>query len=79
VSREEAHAKFLAAFDEALAGLRALQEALQRHGFTPAQPSITCPRCGSVSYNPGDIEHRYCGRCHQFHQDFPGNPPAVVD
>ena len=30
-------------------------------------PSITCPRCGRVSYNAGDNEHRYCGNCHQFH------------
>ena len=30
-------------------------------------PSITCPRCGRVSFNAGDIEHRYCGNCHQFH------------
>lgn len=30
-------------------------------------PSITCPVCGAVSYHPADIEQRYCGRCHQFH------------
>jgi len=32
-------------------------------------PSITCPRCGSVSYNLHDIEERYCGRCHRFHEE----------
>lgn len=31
------------------------------------QPSITCPQCGRVSYNPNDIEQRYCGNCHQYH------------
>lgn len=25
-----------------------------------------CPRCGITSYNPNDLTHRYCGRCHQF-------------
>lgn len=33
-------------------------------------PSITCPRCGAVSFNPHDIAERYCGRCHQFHEFF---------
>lgn len=33
----------------------------------PPPPSFTCPRCGSVSYNPHDIENRYCARCHVFH------------
>lgn len=32
-------------------------------------PSIRCPRCGRTSYNPGDIEHRYCGYCHMHHAD----------
>lgn len=32
-------------------------------------PSITCPKCGRTSYNAGDVEHRYCGACHQFHED----------
>jgi predicted amidophosphoribosyltransferase len=36
-------------------------------------PSFTCPRCGSVSYNPNDIRERYCGRCHAFVDD----PPAA--
>jgi len=29
--------------------------------------SITCPRCGRTSFNPNDIEQRYCGNCHRFH------------
>lgn len=32
-----------------------------RDGMTP--PSIVCPACGRRSYNPGDIEHRYCAVC----------------
>lgn len=31
--------------------------------------SVTCPKCGRVSYNKGDIEHRYCVACHQFHAE----------
>ncbi|HJQ59437.1 MAG TPA: hypothetical protein VJ890_21195 [Vineibacter sp.] len=37
--------------------------------------SFTCPRCGAVSHNPGDIANRYCGRCHAFVDD-PRRPPA---
>ena len=32
-----------------------------------APESITCPRCGARSHHPKDIQERYCGRCHQFH------------
>jgi len=31
---------------------------------------IVCPKCGMVSYNPNDVEKRYCGHCHAFHEDF---------
>ena len=31
-------------------------------------PSIVCHRCGMRSYSAGDIENRYCGRCHRFHE-----------
>lgn len=31
--------------------------------------SITCLQCGMTSYHPKDIEHRYCGHCHVFHDD----------
>jgi ribosomal protein S27AE len=33
------------------------------------QPYIVCPRCGMVSHNPNDVEQRYCGNCHAFHDD----------
>ena len=29
---------------------------------------IKCLKCGMVSYHPGDVEHRYCGYCHEFHK-----------
>lgn len=32
-------------------------------------PSITCPQCGRTSYHPRDIEEKYCGACHAFHED----------
>ena len=28
--------------------------------------SYVCPTCGMRSFNPNDIEHKYCGHCHQF-------------
>ena len=32
----------------------------------PVPSSITCPRCGAVSYNPHDIAAGYCGQCHDW-------------
>jgi hypothetical protein len=31
--------------------------------------TITCLACGRTSANKGDIENRYCGKCHVFHDD----------
>jgi ribosomal protein L37E len=31
--------------------------------------AIRCLLCGTTSYNPNDIRHRYCGFCHVFHED----------
>lgn len=33
--------------------------------------AIECLGCGAVSYHPEDVRHRYCGHCHQFHDDGP--------
>jgi hypothetical protein len=38
-------------------------------------PSITCPKCKRTSFNPGDIRYRYCGACHEYHDDM-GKPFA---
>jgi hypothetical protein len=27
---------------------------------------FTCPRCSRISFNPHDLEQRYCGACHEF-------------
>lgn len=27
-------------------------------------PSFTCARCGRTSHHPLDVQHRYCGHCH---------------
>lgn len=35
---------------------------------------IKCRRCRRVSYNAGDVQNRYCARCHVFHDDI--WPPA---
>jgi hypothetical protein len=31
-------------------------------------PWIKCLLCGMTSYNSRDIEKRYCGNCHRFHE-----------
>ena len=30
---------------------------------------IKCPKCRGVSYNTNDIKHKYCGHCHEWHED----------
>jgi len=37
-------------------------------------PNITCPVCKMTSYHPKDIEHGYCGNCH----DYTANPDGCV-
>jgi Zn finger protein HypA/HybF involved in hydrogenase expression len=32
------------------------------------QPAIRCLLCGSISFNPTDLEQSYCARCHLFHE-----------
>jgi len=45
--------------------------------------AIKCLRCNMVSYHPKDVEHRYCGNCHVFHDDLrqysKQMPPHTVD
>ena len=41
----------------------------ERRPRPPNEPSIACPKCGRVSYNPNDIANQYCGACHAFHGD----------
>ena len=31
--------------------------------------AIQCLTCHMVSHNPNDVEQRYCGKCHKFHED----------
>ncbi len=37
-------------------------------------PGIQCLICGKISYNKNDIEQRYCGHCHRFHDRIPESP-----
>jgi len=30
---------------------------------------IRCHTCGQTSFHPKDINERYCGHCHVFHED----------
>jgi len=31
--------------------------------------ALLCLRCGNLSHNPHDVEHKYCGACHEFLND----------
>lgn len=33
----------------------------------PELPAITCSQCGLTSWNPEDVERRFCGSCHVFY------------
>ena len=35
---------------------------------TDGEAFIACFACGSVSFNPTDIEKKYCGMCRDFHE-----------
>ena len=30
--------------------------------------AIKCLKCGMISYNEYDIENKYCGYCHGYHE-----------
>jgi hypothetical protein len=30
------------------------------------RPAILCKGCTRVSWHPQDVQHRYCGYCHEF-------------
>lgn len=50
------------------------KEPIDTFVISPAGDTITCKRCGRVSYSRGDIEHHYCGYCKVRHDDL--WPPA---
>jgi len=37
-------------------------------GDKDGSPFIRCLVCRTKSYNRGDIDQRYCGHCHEFHE-----------
>ena len=39
--------------------------------------SITCPRCERTSYNTGDIKNKYCGNCHEYHEQMGESYPSA--
>jgi hypothetical protein len=36
--------------------------------ISPDGKAITCARCRLTSHHPKDVENRYCGNCHIFHE-----------
>lgn len=63
--------RFSKAFGHSLVSLpNGLQVRLDTDLVTARWPSDTptfqCPHCSRVSFNRADVEHRYCGACHEF-------------
>lgn len=52
-----------------LAGIDRLREVA---GVLAGRPRITCPRCARTSHHPDDVTNRYCGACHQYHDQMAG-------
>ena len=52
------------------------ETALSATGVHNGQPYIWCRRCGMASYNANDRLHRYCGRFHRFHDEY---PPELIE
>lgn len=42
---------------------------LPSYSIAPDGGSITCHVCGKTSYHPKDVENKYCGKCHVFHEE----------
>lgn len=61
---EKAVAEIVAELRGTIAQLTALRAALVEVG------GFCCPRCTAISFHPKDVEHGYCGRCH----DWTGEP-----
>lgn len=49
------------------------------NGMEEIPAMITCPQCGMTSYHPEDVRHKYCGNCHEFHEDMPKRLPAPTN
>lgn len=37
-------------------------------GERDGQKNITCTDCGLTSFHPKDVQYKYCGNCHKFHE-----------
>lgn len=42
---------------------------LPSYSIAPGNRSITCHVCGLTSYLPKDVENKFCGKCHVFHDE----------
>lgn len=49
--------------------LRPAPEAKPTYSISADGASILCLKCNMRSYYFADVEHKYCGYCHEFHAD----------
>ena len=41
------------------------------------QVGIRCTKCRLTSWNPYDVQNRFCGACHTFHRRRAGNTDVI--
>ena len=68
---EQAHAVYFpgSAHDMAAIASAVLLESGAEYFLSLDGKTITCVKCRKTSSNPNDVEKRYCGFCHVFHED----------
>jgi len=48
-------------------------------GVVHGRAAITCRLCDRISELPGDVQQRYCSRCHLFHDSVAEGRRLVAD
>ncbi len=57
----------MSGFDTVSPG-RKLPTSMKTYTISNDGRSITCLICNMTSYHPEDVNHKYCGNCHMYHE-----------
>jgi hypothetical protein len=62
---------------EGMVGIEGFPGEFAPHLFQIDEASITCPVCRRTSFNKNDVEQKYCGFCHRFHDEILQSLPQL--